>query len=163
MIYQSSKTSEKTRQFILYILKKRPNTSITGLMKITYLCDLISTKKLKKQISNLEYGRYNYGPFNSKIYRYIEELTQAKILESENDYGATGEEFGVYSVVKGKENKFDKITKDEMNVIDELLDSVRGLSAKILTEIAYKTKPMKKLGATLGGGENLGKVLDLNA
>ena len=46
--------------------------------------------------------------------------------------------------------------------MDEVLDSVNGYGAKALTEIAYKTKPMQALGATLNGGEHLNEKLDMS-
>ena len=58
---------------------------------------------------------------------------------------------------------YDKITKKEINIIHEVLTTVRGLGAKALTEIAYKTKPMKAIGAEIGNKKGLGLPLDLNA
>ena len=49
---------------------------------------------------------------------------------------------------------------NEQIVID-LVNSLGNLSPKSLTEIAYKTKPMTRLGATLGGNEHLNERLVL--
>ena len=155
--------TEKTRQLILYLLKNHPGSSITNLMKLAYLTDLISVKRNKKQISNFEYKRHYYGPFDKRIYQYVEGLTEAGIVGAKSDFGITGEEFSVFSInpEKEKEISFDKLESEEIDILDELLGSVRGYGAKLLTEIAYQTKPMKKLGATIGGTEKLGETLDL--
>jgi hypothetical protein len=58
---------------------------------------------------------------------------------------------------------FSEIEKEEKDLIDEMMSELKGYGAKTLTDIAYKTKPMIKLGATLGGDENLFKKLDLSA
>ena len=157
--------NKKTKQLILYLIKNHPKSSITSLMKLAYLTDLISVKRSKKQISSFNYKRYHYGPFDKQIYSYVENLTDNGFVFSENDYGATGEEFSIFSIVpeKRKDLDFSKLNASEVAIVDELLNSVRGYGARVLTEIAYKTKPMKKLKATIGGSEHLGKELDLES
>ncbi len=154
--------NEKTRQLILYLIKNNPRVSLTSIMKLAYLADLISVKRLKSKISNFEYRRHHFGPFDKKIYSYLEDLSGKELIISETDYGATREEFNVFSInPKNAEMEFKKLNDKEKKVIDELLNSVRGYGAKVLTEIAYKTKPMKALKATLGGLEHLGERLNL--
>lgn len=155
--------NEKTRQLILYLVKNNPKSSITSLMKLAYLADLINVKRSKKQISSFNYRRYHYGPFDKQIYSYVEGLTDDGLVFSESDYGATGEEFSVFSIVPEKREglDFSKLNASEVGVVDELLNSVRGYGARVLTEIAYKTKPMKSLKATIGGSEHLGEKLNL--
>lgn len=157
--------NEKTRQLLLYLLKNNPKSSITSLMKLAYLADLISVKRQKRQISNFEYRRHYYGPFDKKIYQYIEDLTENKFVKAGSDFGSTGEEFGVFSInpEKGEEVAFDKLGIKEIEILDALLGSVRGYGARMLTEIAYQTKPMQKLKATIGGSESFGKKLNLRA
>ena len=46
-------------------------------------------------------------------------------------------------------------------IVRDLVDSLGNLSPKSLTELAYKTKPMTRLGATLGGNEHLNEQLVL--
>ena len=156
--------SEKTRQLLLYLLKNNPGSSVTSLMKLAYLADLISTKRQEKQISNFEYRRHHYGPFDKKIYQYIDSLTEDKIIKAESDFSLTGEEFSVFSINPEVEDKvvFDKLGSKEIKILDDLLGSVRGYGAKMLTEIAYQTKPMQKLKATIGGTEHLGERLNLS-
>lgn len=153
----------KTRELLLYLLQNNAKSSITSLMKLAYLADVIAVKKLKRQISEFEYKRHHYGPFDKKIYTYIEELTENNLVKAESDYGLTGEEFSVFFINPDKEKdvEFHSLQDDEKAILDELLASVRGYGAKMLTEIAYKTKPMTRLNATIGGSEHLGETLDL--
>lgn len=53
-------------------------------------------------------------------------------------------------------------SSEELELIGGVLQELKGYGAKILTEIAYKTKPMVKIGATLGGKESFGVKLDLS-
>lgn len=155
--------NEKNKHFLLYFIKNNPKSSITSLMKLAYLSDLISMKRNSRQISGFEYRRHYYGPFDKKIYTYIENLTDEGLVRAESDYGLTGEEFSIFSIKPEKESDitFEKLKGDDKAIIDELLTSVRGYGAKMLTEIAYKTRPMKFLKATIGGSEHLGEKLNL--
>ena len=144
------------------IVKNRGKATVTILMKLAYLTDLVSCKRTGKPIFDYDYKRYFYGPFDDKIYRDIEHLQSEKILNGDFDYTQEGNEYILYTFNPVKEKGFSfGLTDTEEKTIGEVLESVKGLGAKILTEIAYRTKPMKKLRATLGGKENLGKSLDL--
>ncbi len=149
--------NEKTKQLIFSLLKKNPECSITSLMKLAYLVDLISVERYKKQVSNFKYRRYYYGPFDSKIYLYIEDLINKKIIIPKSDYTiTTGKEFVVYSPSESSDYNSDKINSKELMIIDELLESVKGYGARALTEIAYRTKPMIALGAKTNNSKGIG-------
>lgn len=155
-------TNEKTKQLLMYLIKKHQRPSVTSLMKLSYLADLISMKRERKQITDFVYKRYNFGPFDEKIYDYLNELSVSNIIKTEPEYSLSGEEYLTYSPSNEKdEYPTNELSDNEIKMIDELLATVSGLGAKGLTEIAYKTKPMRELGATLGGNESMGQILNL--
>jgi len=154
--------NNKTEQFITYIASKHISPSLTSLMKLSYLVDLVSFKSMGKQISDFEYVRYHYGPYDSKINTCVDSLLKEGILQVREVFTQTAEGYSVYSVNPNAENTFDALSESEMQTIDSVLEGVKGYGAKTLTEMAYKTNPMKKLGATLGGNESLGMKLDLS-
>ncbi|MFH1187231.1 MAG: Panacea domain-containing protein [bacterium] len=154
--------STKNKQLLAYIVKNHPKVSVTGIMKLCYLIDLFSIKKRKKQISNFQYVRYYYGPYDKKISEELEELVREKIIIPSGDFTPSGDEYVIYNYNDEKDYSFNLIEKDKEQ-IDAVLENLKGYGAKTLTEVAYKTKPMLKLGATLGGKENIGVELDLNA
>lgn len=157
-------SNEKTKQLLVYLIKKHQRPSVTSLMKLSYLADLISVKREKKQITDFVYKRYNFGPFDEKIYEYLNELSVNNIIKAEPEYSLNGEEYLTYSAKDGgDEYPTNELSDNEIKMVDELLANVSGFGAKLLTEIAYKTKPMKELGATLGGNENMGQVLNMRA
>lgn len=158
------KTNKKTKSLILYLISSKPNMSITALMKLIYLVDLISVRERKKQVSNFSYIRYNFGPFNKGIYSYIEELSESGLIESFNNYTQGDEEYVVYNVNRKKDERFnfDLLSEEEMKIVDELLESVKGFGARLLTEVSYKTKPMKSLGAKINNSKGIGEKLDLS-
>jgi hypothetical protein len=153
---------DKNHQLLAYLAKEHPSASITVLMKLCYLIDLISTKKLGKQISTFEYIRYSYGPFTQDVYTTVEDLVMSNVLLPKTDY-AGGSEYITYTYSEQEDFPFDEIKGDELKLINDMVSDLKGYGAKTLTDIAYKTKPMVKLGATLGGTEGLFSKLDLSA
>ena len=152
----------KNSQLIAYIAKTHQAASVTVLMKLSYLIDLVAIKKLGQTISEFEYRRYNFGPFDNRIYKVIESLVTEKVLGQNSDYSSMGSEYIVYSFNgENTEYSFEKLSAQETGLISDVVKSLRGYGAKTLTEIAYQTKPMLALGATLGGDENLNAKIDL--
>ena len=88
----------KTCQVLSYIIKNYPNVSITSLMKLSYLVDLVAIKKGKNKISDFQYVRYNYGPFDKKIYKYLEALEKECIIKEGANISSTGDEFVIYNL-----------------------------------------------------------------
>ncbi len=151
---------DKNQQFLTFLTKEHPSASITVLMKLAYLIDLVSVKNTGKQISDFSYIRYNYGPFTNEIYRGVDALVMSHIVVPKSEYTGSGE-YVTYAINPEIEVSFDNLSETELSTINDVMSELKGYGAKTLTEIAYKTKPMTNLGATLGGNENLFKSLDL--
>lgn len=155
--------TNKTQQLLAYVAEKHERATVTVLMKICYLIDLVSIKRNHEQISEYGYIRYTFGPFDERIYKDLEYLQSNDILIAESDYTPTGAEYIYYLVNDEAENiSFDLLSGEDRKNIDEVLESVKGFGARTLTEIAYKTNPMKALNASLGGNENMNVKLDLS-
>lgn len=154
--------NKKTQKVLLRIIKEHGDATITVIMKTCYLIDLIATQKIGKQITELNYIRYNYGPFNPNIYKLLMQLISDGLIHTETSYFGMGNEVITYKAANDIPSTKTALSRREKTVVDEVLSSIRGLGAKMLTEITYQTEPMKKLGATLGGNENVGKRLNLD-
>ena len=156
--------NQKTTALLEYFAHRHNKPSVTVLMKLCYLTDLIAIKRLGQPITNYEYERYTFGPFNKKIYADLEELVGENKLEIEIDYPSYGTDSEV--VLYRHKGELDEITKlldgEEVKLASEVLETLSGYGAKQLTQVAYQTKPMVALGATLGGSENLGTKLNLS-
>ncbi len=156
--------NNKTSELLSYITLKHPRLSVTSLMKLSYLIDLVQIKKTNEQISNFKYSRYKYGPFDNDIYNYAQSLVVNGFIREDSEYSPYGGEYIVYSCDNDDDSiTFDNLSPKELETIDEVINSVIGFGAKALVELAYKTKPMKKIGATIGGNEHLNELLDLRA
>lgn len=151
----------KNLQIIGYLAKKHPHASVTVLIKLCYLADLVSIKKGGKKISTFEYIRYFYGPFDQTIYNDLDTLLSLDVLKATPEYKGDTETI-IYSFNEEKILDVSKLDNDELVTLDEVLETLDGYGAKALTEVAYSTAPMQALGATLGGRENLHTKLDLS-
>lgn len=154
---------KKTKQLLAYLIQNNPAVSITSLMKLSYLVDLVSVKKTNQKISDFQYRRYKYGPFDNHIYILLKDMIKRKIIHEDSALSEMGEEFIVYRYNAEIDQSFDQITPKEKEIIDEVLGSLRGYGAKALTELTYRTKPMQKIRAKIGNNEGLNKALDLRA
>ena len=163
IIMQGDNMKEKTKQLLAYIIQHHPPLPITSLMKLSYIVDLISIKKYEKQVSNFEYIRYKYGPFNNKIYEYMQDLLKDNIISEEPAYTPMGDEYILYKFNEESIIVFDKLTDNEKEIVNEVLDSLLGYGAKALVDLAYRTKPMERIGAKQDNDVGLNAKLDLRA
>ena len=153
-----------TQNVLLRILRSGDKT-ITSLIKLCYLIDLVSVKETNNQITSFEYIRYNYGPFDKNIYSELQEMQINGVVKSCNRYSNSGDD-GEHIVLYGACGDYeapDNLTDAQRGIIDKVLTSLEGFGPKNLTELAYKTKPMVAFNATLGGTEHMGEKLNLKA
>jgi uncharacterized phage-associated protein len=151
----------KTLEFLTYIIEKYEKIPITSLMKLSYLIDLVNVKNRKSKISDFEYIRYNFGPFDNKIYDFVKQLLEKKLI-TQDLVSSFPEDYLAYKLNDTNKNLgYSLLDSKEKETIDEVLNSLKGLGAKDLTAIAYKTKPMVKLGAKPNNSVGLNKKLDL--
>lgn len=132
-------------------------------MKLSYLVDLVSIKKGMGKLSDFDYVRYNYGPFDKKIYEYMKSLIKENKLAEGAELASSGDQFVTYYINEKTNISFNGITKEERQIADEVLASLQGYGTKALTDLTYRTRPMKKIGAKLGNKVGLNKPLNLNA
>ena len=153
------KATKQTKSLIKYLVFSMNLPTITSITKMLYLIDLASVASTGKQTTDFEFIRYYYGPYDKDIRIIIDNMTAKKELDADVRYLSNGEPFLVYKMPGGTAS----FTYEGANeqIVRDLVDSLGNLSPKSLTELAYKTKPMTRLGATLGGNEHLNEQLVL--
>lgn len=151
---------DKTKKLLTYITEFNGKVTVTGLMKLSYLVDLVSLSKKNKKISEFKYRRYTHGPFDPKIYSHLKDLVARNILLEETEYTPLGLEYTVYKVNEKIDKDYTEI-KEDKRIIDDVLENLKGYGVKTLKEISYKTEPMKKLGTTMGGKEHFNELIPL--
>lgn len=150
---------DKTDQLLIYLAKNHGKTSITGLIKLAYLVDLLSIRRIGKKLSEFNYIRWHFGPFDKAIYERISKLEKSYILMPKTEYTALGE-YVAYVVNNEYSDDLPEL-EGFSELVDEVLESVKGYGPKALKDIAYATAPMKAFGATQGGVEHMGEDLQL--
>lgn len=156
------KPDNKTKQLLAYLIDKHTVATITSLVKLCYLSDLVHFKENKKQISSLNYIRWHYGPYDPLVSEYLLSLVTDGTIESEVAFTNDGNEYYKY-LLKDKGYNYSLLEEKEIETINSVLNSLAGYGANALIKVAYGTKPMKALGATINGTEHLGDKLNLSA
>mgnify|MGYP000845134181 FL=1 len=153
------KATKQTKSLIKYLVFSMNLPTITSITKMLYLIDLASVASTGEQTTGFKFIRYYYGPYDNDIRIMIDDMTAKKELDADVRYLSNGEPFLVYKMPSGTAS----FTYEGANeqIVRDLVDSLGNLSPKSLTELAYKTKPMTRLGATLGGNEHLNEKLVL--
>ncbi len=150
----------KNKELLSIILDEFGSASVTALMKLCYLVDCKFVKDTSEQLSDFSYIRYNFGPYDQALYFTLNSLENAKVISS--SYQPHAYEAVKKFTLNELTPNVQTITEDEENAVREYIKNLCGFDAKTLTHIAYKTKPMTALGATLGGTEALGQSLNLS-
>jgi hypothetical protein len=127
-------------------------------MKLAYLIDVGFKKITGKTFTGFTFQRYLYGPFTQEIYRIIDTLLSSGYLILGESLAVDGK--SIYKIQKPL--SYDGLSEKDLTLLNQLLQEVINLNALQLTQLAYKTAPMVKLGATLGGNENLTQELDFD-
>jgi hypothetical protein len=148
----------KNQQFLLFILTHRWPSTITEIVKLSYLIDLASLSEFKNKISDYKYIRYFYWPYAVKIQSDLEKLAFSNYIIIEAKTNPQWYENILYSINPEKELWLN-LNDEEKNFTLEVLKDLGGYRAWTLTQIAYKTKPMLDLGATLWWNEHLNELL----
>ena len=134
----SDKIDRKTFELFAYLCSKIWwKLDIMQFMKLPYFIDLKSVKNLGFQITNFEYIRYDFWPFDKKIYSY-------KWLFEDNEYIIT------FSYIQ-----------DLISEIDTIISDLPVNDGKKLKILSYKTPPMQAFWATLWGTEHIWERLNL--
>jgi uncharacterized phage-associated protein len=153
-----AKNKEKNKEIIKQIIFTYGSCTITALVKLSYLVDVAYYYKNECKISNFNYIRYFYGPFDKNIYNLVSELTEDRTLTA-STVVKDNNDILLYAYPH-KSLKTSKLSRSEKIMLNNVVKMLKEYGAAALTKIAYETKPMKALGATLGGNENINQVLD---
>jgi Protein of unknown function (DUF4065) len=139
MTAQLEHLSMTAKLILFFVLKTKGNITKTQLVKFLYLADLYSVKWLGRQITDLKWIRYLYGPYEEAIDRTLE-LMNGQQVEIENDSSKN------YIIIR-MGSTMPSIESLELPVMMQmLLDNIRyewmGQSTKELLDFVYGTSPM---------------------
>lgn len=139
MTAQLDRLSMTAKLILFFVVKTKGNIAKTQLVKFLYLADLYSIKWLGKQITDLKWIRYHYGPYEEEIERTLESMNGRQI-DIENADGKN------YVIIR-MGSAIPSIESLELPVMMQmLLDNIRyqwmGKPTKELLDFVYETSPM---------------------
>lgn len=144
----------KLCSLVFYLVKKIPNLNKTAIVKLSYLTDYNFYKYFNKSITGITYKYHDHGPFSTSVYNCIDELKEEHVLR-QNENISINNQRKYYSFSIIKEYDFKKyLSKQELEILDFIVAEYGDLGYKSLTDISYKTEPMKNA--------NKGDVLNFN-
>ena len=133
-----------TLTIILYFIEKLNGVlGKTHLSKLLFLTELLSIKKFKEPLTDLEFVKYHYGPYSGRINEYLQNLKEKGYIEI-REIPFTNEPkvyTRYYSNKKAPINKFifEALDGDseKKTLLDEIINSYGNISLQQLLDIVY--------------------------
>lgn len=130
---------DKLRDVIYYLIDKLGFIeSRTKLVKLIYLADVEAKNELGRTITGLTYVYHFYGPYAPEIIETALEMDGEGIKEVYNPY------FDRYEYIKEGQDIEIGLTKEEIKVLDKIIEEYGRLRTNDIKEKAYQTEPMKR-------------------
>jgi len=148
---------ERSRQLLAYILKIYKHATAYNLMRLSYLIDFIVHEKKGYRLSSFNYRLLSFGPFDESVFDCLEHLIQKRLIHSHAHSYGNGLEVVTYSYndricdEKFKNEVMPDISLSEFYSVQNILYELYNYSEEEITEMVYKTKPVKALGVKRPG------------
>ncbi len=135
--------NNKLCSLIYFFIKKIPNLNKTELVKLSYLTDYNFYKYFNKDITGIIYKYHHHGPFSRSVYDCVDELREENILK-QNKNISINKQRRYFSFEIATEYDIEKyLNKQELDIVDFIIAEYGKMGFEELTEISYKTEPMK--------------------
>ena len=147
----------KTQQFIALIFKLYKHCTVQNLLKLAYLSDYLYFEKTGIQLSGFTYRLYSFGPFDESVFSHLEELIAKGLIRAHLNYTRNGLEYVSYvfndsvTDLKFKAEFMPDFSLLEFTLAREILYEFFYYNEKELTEMVYKSKPVRSLGVASPG------------
>lgn len=127
-----------------YFIKRFSKVDILKATKLSYFIDLEYQELFKRKFTWLNYYRWNFGPFDERIYILKEIFDKIDENTLKNNHPI---------------KKYVFLWKKEIKFLDNIFDKYWKKTWTQLMKMSYETQPMKKLWATLGGTEKMWEMV----
>jgi len=135
--------ARKTVEIYNLVLSKLESVpDIMQYMKIPFFIDLEMVKNIWKQVTNFEYIRWDYWPFDKKVYDY------QKLFSFQYEH-------------RIEDLKYVYLSDEEKNIIDSVLLEIPKEDWEKLKLLSYEIWPLKKLWVKLWDSKYMWKILEL--
>lgn len=126
----------KLDKMIEYIVSNFSGTALTRtkLVKLLYLADRESFIDRERQISNIKYIKYHYGPYSEDIVETVKDMDGNEIREL-SGYSSNGT---FYRYESNGEYEGSALTRKERDILDQILREYGDARTKQLVETVYE-------------------------
>ncbi len=115
----------------------------TRLIKLIYLADLETRKYLGRPLSNLEFALDQHGPFDKRIYAYLDELLKTGEVSQEEYRTPAGPGYAYHAEAPSRTLEF---TPAEEAILSYVCRSYGEQPLPILLDdIVYETEPIRRI------------------
>jgi len=139
--YDDSFDSEKFKQVLHYMIRKTSsidNVGKTVLYKILYFTDFNYYELFEEKLTSETYLKYPYGPAPRDFDDAISDLKDERLVEEKTWIDGRYNRTKYLSIV---EPSMSKITREELDFIDESIDKYSNFSAAQISEHSHKDIP----------------------
>ncbi len=133
----------KVKNVLRYLISKYPyesDLSKTRVTKMVYLADWYYALQYRKQITDIEWYFDHYGPYVPDVFKVAK---NDKELEVKGSYSMYGSPKSIIVLKREDENIQFKLTKNEMDIIDKVIEETKNLSWNSFISKVYNTIPIK--------------------
>lgn len=143
----------------MYFLNKK-SLSRTEIMKYLYLYEYIYRKHIGKQSTELEFVRWDHGPFEQSVYTSLEFMEYQGLINSSTYFNFYGHKAYKYSARTSN----DSLSNTEKEVADYVLYEFSRKTFQGMLELVYSTAPMLNIleREEQEGRQLIGEVLSMN-
>lgn len=150
---------DKNKQIIKFIVERLSGKlGRTQLMKLIYLADYHSHRLFGRPVSTFKYALWEYGPFDKRLYDYLQELSPNYIKEKKVYFPT----YEGYLYHDGPARARYSLTEPEIYMLEYVISTYSQCDLHtLLEEVVYKTEPVVELikKKTLGKRLNM-KIVD---
>lgn len=127
----------KTYEVIRAILRKTGPILKTKLLKLLFLVDYYAIKKIGKQITDLDYKKYFYGPYDKNFELVLNKMYVEGLIHTEEHISSKG---NVYYLIEPGPFETGKInlSNEEKEILDEVLQKYGEMTLNEVLEEIYK-------------------------
>lgn len=135
--------NDKLCSLVYYFIKRNPNLNRTELVKLSYLTDYNFYKYFNKDITGTIYKYHNHGPFSKTVYDCIDKLKEDNTIKENKNISFSNQRKYFSYEIKEEFNMGKYLNKQELEILDFVVLEYGNLGYEKLTDISYKTEPMK--------------------
>lgn len=137
---------KRARKVLLYFLSHK-QLNRTEIMKYLYLYEYIYRKHTGKPGTELNFVRWEFGPFDAAVYDILDALKFEGVVSSEVFSNYYGNPTYIYETSRDFSGDVD-LDETERDVADYVLYELSNKSYQAMINVVYSTPPMLKILAT---------------